>query len=492
MFIKKSFRVSLLTKIALLIVFFSAFPLAITIGLFVWLHPAHFWIGLSLYCSFSVLTLIAAIAFAKHLTRPIKAFMQAIQRISQGDLTAFAEVRTHDELNDLGVAFNKMIEDMRRFREMRVDEIVVEKAKTEGIIYSSEDGILLTDHLGQVQIINPKATDILDLGETSREALSGRPVWSFVKDDRLAIGLREAVEGHETRSVREINLSTEGIRRFYTLAVTHIDPPQLADCNEWSVIILRNITAEKELQKLKDDFVQSLTHDLRSPLTAVRGYLQVLVEEMAGPVNEQQKKMLRVMENATTKLLYIISNLLDSAKISAGKLQVNLSEVNLRQLIPNLVEIMHAEAAKKKITLTVELPDTFSAINIDASLIERVIINLISNAVKFTPENGFITIKAAELSDRVQIQVVDTGPGIPAEFMDKMFKRFEQVSGTKGGTGLGLSNCKYIVEAHMGEIGVRSKLGEGSAFTFTLPKGLEQNEKGQIFRIRPEALKKAS
>src|SRR5471030_2670989 len=122
-----------------------------------------------------------------------------------------------------------MIEDMRHYREMRVDEIVVEKTKTEGIIYSSEDGILLTDHLGQVQIINPKARDVLDLGETSREALAGRPVWSFVKDDRMAVALREAVEGREERSMHEINLSTEAIRRFYTLAVTHIDPPQLAD-----------------------------------------------------------------------------------------------------------------------------------------------------------------------------------------------------------------------------------------------------------------------
>ena len=126
-----------------------------------------------------------------------------------------------------------------------------------------------------------------------------------------------------------------------------------------------------------------------------------------------------------------------------------------------------------------------SPMKLDPQLLERVVINLIGNALKFTPDGGFITVKFIELSDRIQGQVIDTGNGMPPEFLNRIFKKFEQASGTRGGTGLGLAICKYVIDAHYGEISVRSKQGEGTTFTFTIPKGLEQNERGEVFRIRP-------
>ncbi len=391
---------------------------------------------------------------------------------------------THDELQDLAQAFNRMSEEMRRYSEVRVDEIVSEKAKTEGIIFSSEDGIILTDQEGNVQLINPKATGILELEEGGRETLSGRPVWSFVKDDRLAVAVRESIQGDSPKQIREVNLSAEGVRRYFSLSVSLVNAPEGSGTAYWMVLLLRNITAEKELDQLKDDFLQSLTHDLRSPMTAIRGYLQVLSEEMAGPITAEQKKMLHIMENASTKLLHIVSNLLDTAKMSAGKLKLNLAECNLRQILPNTVELFYTEAAKKKITLTLDMPEELGFVKLDPSLLERVIINLVGNAIKFTPEGGFVTVKFSELSDRIQGQVIDTGAGFPAEFMSRIFKKFEQVSGTRGGTGLGLAICKFIIDAHYGEIAVRCKQGEGTTFTFWVPKGLEQNERGEVFRVR--------
>jgi len=480
-----SLRLSLFTKLVLLIASFSIVPLFAVIGIFIWIHPYALWQGILAMTAISTFTLAGAFIFARHLVKPMQALMRGAERISHGDFSTIVQVNTLDELQDVAQAFNQMSEGMRHFSEVRVDEIVSEKAKTEGIIYSSEDGIILTDQEGHVQLINPKATHILNVTEESRDALSGRPVWSFVKDDRLAVALRESVQGDRPKAARVINLSAENVRRFYSLAVSLVNAPEGSSMSYWIVLVLRNITAEKELDQLKDDFLQSLTHDLRSPMTAIRGYLQVLSEEMAGPITAEQKKMLNIMENASTKLLHIISNLLDSAKISAGKLKLSLTEVDLRQLAPPTVEILHAEAAKKKITLTLDMPEMMAPLKIDPSLIERVVVNLISNAIKFTPDGGFVTVKFLDLKDRIQCQVADTGPGIPPEFLDRMFRKFEQVNGTRGGTGLGLSNCKNIVEAHYGEINVRSKAGEGSAFTFTIPKGLEQNERGDVFRIRP-------
>ena len=480
-------RFTLFGKIILLVIGCSVIPMAAAVLFWIVLYQHISLTVLAGLCVLAMITMIAAYALAKHLTRPIRAIMGGVERIAKGDFSPVQETDTHDELHDLSLAFNRMVEDLRRFGEVRVDEVVAEKAKTEGIIYSSEDGVVLTDQHGHVQLINPKALEVLGLADENRESLSGRPIWSFVKDDRMSVALRESVEMAMPHATREVNLSAEGVRRYYSVSFARITPPEASGSNMWVVITLRNITAEKELDQLKDDFLQSLTHDLRSPMTAVRGYLQVLSEEMAGPINAEQKKMLHIMENASTKLLHIVSNLLDTAKMSAGKLRLTLAECNLRQLAPNTVEIFHTEAAKKKITLTLDMPDTLSTINVDPMMVERVLINLIGNSIKFTPEGGFVTVKFTELADRIQGQVTDTGIGFSSEFMSRVFKKFEQVSGTRGGTGLGLAICKFIIDAHLGEINVRSKTGEGTTFTFTLPKGLEQNEKGEVFHIRAPA-----
>ncbi len=491
-FSERLFRMTINAKLLLLCGISSLLPVAFMTSLVFRFYEEHFWFSLLGLMAVTTLSLGCAFLLARHIAKPLGALMHGVQRIGKGDFSTLVDIHTHDELQDLAGAFNRMCEDMRRYSEVRVDEVVTEKAKIEGVIYSSEDGIILTDPEGQVQLINPKALSILGLEEENKEALAGRPIWGFVKDDRLGVSLRESIEGDRPKSARMIDLSQETIRRFYGLSVTLVNAPEGSETAYWIVLSLRNITAEKELEALKDDFLQSLTHDLRSPMTAIRGYLQVLGEEMAGPITPEQKKMIHIMENASTKLLHIISNLLDSAKISAGKLKLALAEVDMRQVVPPTVEILHTEAAKKHITLTLDMPEEVAAMKLDPSLIERVIVNLISNAIKFTPDSGFVTVKFVELKDRIQCQVIDTGPGIPPEFMDRMFKRFEQVRGTRGGTGLGLANCKNIVEAHHGEISVRSKVGEGSTFTFWIPKGLEQNEKGDIFRIWPPTQQQAA
>jgi len=484
MVIRRMIRPSIFAKLALFLALFALIPLYVLTFLFIVKRPQLLWDGLGAVSILTLLVLWGVIILARHLTQPIFALKRAAERIAQGDFSTLVDVDTHDELEDLAVTFNSMSEEMHQYREVRVDELLAEKTKVEGIVYSSEDGIILTDEDGHVQLINPKAKAMLELEEDT-EALSGRPIWGFVKHDKLAIAIRECVEGDSPKIIREVNLSAEGVRRYYSISVSLINAPEGSGTAYWFVVQIRNITAEKELDQLKDDFLQSLTHDLRSPMTAVRGYLQVLGEEMAGPLNDEQKKMIHIMENASTKLLHIVSNLLDSAKMSAGKLRLNIAESQLRQILPNTVEIFATEAGKKKITLTLDMPERMSPINLDPQLLERVVINLIGNALKFTPDGGFVTVKFIELSDRIQGQVIDTGNGMPPEFLDRIFKKFEQASGTKGGTGLGLAICKFVVDAHYGEINVRSKQGEGTTFTFTIPKGLQQNERGEVFRVRP-------
>src|SRR5882762_3703358 len=188
---RNSPRISVYVKIIVLVTMCSIVPMVATVGMQMLTYHRLMWMVILGVMALSLSTLMAAYALARHLTRPIRALMGGVEHIARGDLSPIPLPGSQDELQDLSIAFNKMVEDLKRFGEVRVDELVAEKAKTEGIIYSSEDGVVLTDQHGHVQLINPKAREVLGLLDDSRDALSGRPVWSFVKDDRLAVALRE-------------------------------------------------------------------------------------------------------------------------------------------------------------------------------------------------------------------------------------------------------------------------------------------------------------
>jgi len=208
-------------------------------------------------------------------------------------------------------------------------------------------------------------------------------------------------------------------------------------------------------------------------MTSIRGFLKFLIDGVAGPVTEQQKKMLGVMDHASLKLLSLINDILDIAKLESGRMTINLSDCDLKMICQRSIEMAGGLALKKSITIRTESKEDFPKIKADPELIERVFSNLLGNALKFTPESGSITVSLKELSDRVEVSVEDTGEGIPPEYVERIFDKFQQVAGQrKGGTGLGLTICKHIVEAHSGEIWAESKLGQGAKFIFTLPKDL--------------------
>jgi signal transduction histidine kinase len=227
---------------------------------------------------------------------------------------------------------------------------------------------------------------------------------------------------------------------------------------------------------MKDDFIHSITHDLRNPMTSIRGFLKFLMDELGGPLTEQQRKMVETMDRASMRLLGMINDILDVAKLEAGKIQLNLTETDLRDTAKHVNELLQTQATKRKITLAVDAHEPFPKIQADPLLMERLFTNLIGNAIKFTPEDGKVTVELREEPGHICCAVIDTGEGIPEDYLTKIFDKFQQVAGQrKGGTGLGLTICKYIVESHKGEIAVSSEVGKGSRFYFTIPKNLSQS-----------------
>jgi signal transduction histidine kinase len=238
----------------------------------------------------------------------------------------------------------------------------------------------------------------------------------------------------------------------------------------------------QELDRLKSDFVSNVSHELRTPLTAIKGAVDLILREVAGPLTEKQIHYLTRMRSNTQHLAGLINDLLDLSKIESGKIEVKSSRVSLGGLLHEVVETLRPVAAEKTIGLEANTPEPSILVWADRDKINQVLMNLIGNAIKFTPAHGTVTVSASTNgSARVQVSVSDTGPGIPSEEREKIFDRFYQIAqageAKPRGTGLGLAICKALVELHGGRIWVETESGQGCTFAFTLPASAAQNSR---------------
>ena len=230
----------------------------------------------------------------------------------------------------------------------------------------------------------------------------------------------------------------------------------------------------KIVSKRKSDFVSSVSHELRTPLTSIKGYASILLTGKLGQIPKDVYTRLEKINQHSDELVHMVNDLLDISRIESGKVVMKQAPYGLNNVIEKIFDLLSVQAKEKNIDLITDIPDKKINIFVDSGQIERVFINLISNALKFTPEKGKITIGARKINDKdIQVDVSDTGSGIPEEAQEAVFEEFYRVDNTINqqvkGTGLGLSLVKHIIEAHGGKIWLKSKVGEGSTFSFTLP-----------------------
>jgi two-component system sensor histidine kinase ChiS len=234
-------------------------------------------------------------------------------------------------------------------------------------------------------------------------------------------------------------------------------------------------TKLRELSELKEEFLALTTHDLRSPLTVISGVISFFTSGRLGELSPEQKNMVEMMERNAQSLIELVNDLLDASKIESGTMRLDITSINLRALIDELRETMEPLAREKEITLEENLPADLPLVEADRTKLRRILVNLLSNALKFTRKGGRVQVRAEHLDGRIRVSVVDTGVGIAPEDVARLFDKYEQARSraTRGekGTGLGLYITKQLVELHGGEITVDSTPGYGSTFSFTLPTG---------------------
>lgn len=439
---------------------------------------------------------------ARSITVPIVHLLDGVEHLTSGELSHEIPVVSQDELGILATAFNSMAKQLREFfdtLEQRVKdatrELQVTLARMTAIIDNMADGLLVTDRSGKIFRYNPALLKLLEL---KQKDLLGQDARMIFNDDVLAL-VEKICSGVEAFSTSELMLSHGRVGKGVATAVyQHHESEQAGSSSQpprqeriGAVILIRDITKEKEVDQMKTDFISTVSHELRTPLTSVIGFAKIIkkrFESVIYPKFEQEtdkktaRAVLQVKENLDIiitegdRLTTLINDVLDIAKMEAGKIDWKMSTISVGEIIERALIATSSLFAQKGLAQIKDLEEHLPAAIGDRDRLIQVVINLISNSVKFTAE-GSVTCRAKRINNEIRISVIDTGMGIAEEDQPKVFEKFKQVGDTltdkPKGTGLGLSICKQIVEHHGGKIWVESELGKGSTFSFTLPVVLE-------------------
>jgi len=360
---------------------------------------------------------------------------------------------------------------LRQEREKSLRDIATEKSKIKTIMNSMGDGVLVCDQDGSIVLTNPAANHMFQVSE---DDLLGKLLTEAHLPPELASAIDKSLKTTEsafTSISQELSLGAaeEVHLRAHTAPVRN-DVGEIMG----AVTVFQDISYLRELDKMKSEFITMVTHELRAPIAAVEQQLTVILNKMAGEVTEKQEQLLSRAKERTKGLLDLIKDLLDLSKIEAGKMVQYKEPLSLPEVIQRVVDLMRAEAEHKKIDLQFSAPSETPVIHADRNSMEEIFTNLISNAIKYTPEQGKVWIVLGEEKGFVKASVSDTGIGIEEKDLSRIFDKFYRVKTAETrqivGTGLGLSIVKSIVAAHLGSISVESNVGAGSTFTVLLPK----------------------
>ncbi|HWV24682.1 MAG TPA: ATP-binding protein [Thermomicrobiales bacterium] len=402
--------------------------------------------------------LVAAVSIfvARRITRPLDTLRLQARAVADGQLDVTVTPAQTTEIGELGRSFNVMT---TRLRSM-LTEIETARNRMEAMLVELKEGIVITTETGRVLQLNRAAARMF------RTTIANAEHRSFIEVSR----------DHELSGLLANALST-GSTRTTTIGTTQEGPvleasaqPLREGDEHLGLLVLRDVTDLHRLERMRREFVANVSHDLRTPITSIKALIETL---LSGAMHDPDvaNDFLERIDNETDRLVVLVGELLELARLDAGAMALDVDLYDPREMLERTVEQLRLQAERGDLVLRLEAPATLAPIRIDRARIERVLQNLIQNAIKFTPSGGEIVVKAADTGEMLSIAVSDTGSGISAEDLPRVFERFYMTDKARHsvGTGLGLAIAKHIVQAHGGTIGAESTLGKGSTFSFTLP-----------------------
>ena len=343
-----------------------------------------------------------------------------------------------------------------------------EKHRINSVLRHVAEGLIIIDNDGKVLVLNPAAEELLGvnkenkIGEHILDGLKEEQIVSLAKDKQQEIEIELAGPSEKTKRTLKASTAVIESEEGETIGM---------------VSVLSDITKQKELERMKEAFVSNVTHDLRAPLISIQKSLSLYLESNKEALTGDQKQFLEIASNNASRLSVLVNDLLDVAKLEAGHVRLNYSQVKIDELASGVFDMLGAWSESRGVVLKKEGLESIE-FDGDAKLLSQALTNLVGNAIKFTKDGGSVTLKAETIEKEIKISVIDTGCGIPEESKERIFAKFEQAktiptAGSPKGTGLGLTIVKEIVQLHGGKIWIESEVGKGTKFIFLLPKEKE-------------------
>ena len=419
----------------------------------------------------SVAALILAIVFSVFSTRviikPIQKLTQMTQSLAAGKINSRVPIDSKNELGQLSQNFNLMADRVQE----QIHTISEEHRRLETILTNMGEGVLLVNGASEITYANPSATAMLSLPD----AYVGKALIEINRNPELQ-ALLQMAEETEAITFAEIQL---GNLREPEAEVTVVP----VSAGQEYVIVIDDVTKERQLERIRADFMANVSHELRTPLTTIRGYAETLLSEDATLTKVQEQFVVKILNHAS-RLARLVTELLELSRLESGDVELKRTPCQLNTFHELILDVFEPVLEESELVLKWEMPENLPKVNVDQQLFMQIFVNLIDNAIKYTPDGGTITV-SAELdtsevdegsntnSEEIIIRVTDTGIGIPMESQPRVFERFYRVDKGRaremGGTGLGLAIAKHIVLCHNGRIWLESSLGEGSIFHVAIP-----------------------
>jgi two-component system phosphate regulon sensor histidine kinase PhoR len=409
---------------------------------------------------------VISIFFSSSLSTRIERLKEFSQRVAGGNFRPSPETDVKDELSELAHALNETAAHFDR----TIRSLTDERNRSAAILRSMVEGVAVIDARERIVFSNEAFAEILGL-EANYE---GRPVLEVIRQSDLVAVIRRALEGNES-AASEVAVGTVRPRSFSVtaspvpaLAAGENDPAQ----PQGAVVVLHDITEQRRLERVRRDFVANVSHELKTPLTAIQGFAETLLGgALEDPANN--RRFVTIIRDHAIRLARLTDDLLTLSRIEAGKFEFDFRPMSIAEFVEPCLETIRLRAEPKQLSIEKDLPQNFPQVRGDSHRLREVLQNLLDNAVQYTPPGGHIHLSALARNGAAILTVADTGIGIPKADQEKIFERFYRVDAARsreaGGTGLGLAIAKHIVEAHGGRLWVESEVGQGSKFHFSIP-----------------------
>ena len=411
----------------------------------------------------------------------LRKLLASIEHAAQGNFAASIPRESNDEFGVVAQAFNRLLVHLSDFRSANLADIITERNRVTSIVQTLDEGLLLLDESRRIIVANPVACQLLGLPE---KQVLDRPAEEVAEENpvfRELLAFAQLPVAQRTAQPRLLTIGVGPAATHFQLTVHEATSfNAVADKMEFvgSILALHNVSAFRKLDQTKSDFLATVSHELKTPLSTSNFNLKLLLDQRVGPLNAEQQDIVDHLKHENQRLLHLVAELLTVARLEAGAaIVLNQQPTDLATLVAAATESLQLQLRPKHLVLDVQLPPNLPAVNVDLEKSAWVLLNLLGNAVRYSPEGGRIGLSAVATPDgqAVQVRVQDQGAGIAPEQQERIFERFAQANGHQApdtaaaGTGLGLSISREFITNQGGTLGVESTPGAGSTFYFTLP-----------------------